>query len=206
MNIKAIASSPLVFVLGIVLAWFGGRASAPTKVVTTEKLTEVRRETSVVEKKIDLREIQALLTQFAQNVQKNIAVRRTEDIRPDGSKTIVEETTDTSKTDTKSSSEVKKETTATVTDNTRVWKETVRVEEKITLVERLRPPDRWSLGVIAGVNLPRLLSGDVQNYIPGIPNQVVVGGVVERHLFWSVYTGVWGNSRGDAGLQLRVGF
>jgi hypothetical protein len=206
MTFKEIAASPLVLVVGMALAWGVGRATAPTKVVTTETVKEIHHETVQTEKKMDISELQTLLTQFAQSVQKNVIIKRVEDTRPDGTKHVTEETADLSKTDTKTSTDTKTTTVASTTEDTKVWKETVRVEERIKLVEKLRAPDAWSLGVTAGINLPHLLTGGLPNYIPGLPSQVVVGALVERHLFWSIYTGVWGNSRGDGGVQLRVGF
>lgn len=206
MTFKEIAASPLVLIVGMALAWGGGRLTAPTKVVTTEKTVEIHHETVQTEKRLDLTELKTLMTQFAQNVQKNVVIKRIEDTRPDGTKHVTEETQDLSKTDTKTETSAKTDVVASSQESTKVWKETVRVEERIKLVEKLRAPDAWSLGVTAGINLPHLLTGGLPNYIPGLPSQVVVGALVERHLMWSIYTGVWGNSRGDGGVQIRVGF
>lgn len=207
MDWKSITTNPLVVVLVAAGAFVAGKYSAPVKIVESVKTVEVQKDVQVVEKKLDLTELQVILTKFAQSAQKDVYRKRTIDVKPDGSKHITEESSDKSKTETQSSTDAKKETAARSEEATKIWKETVKVEERIKLVEKLSLPN-WSFGLTAGVafHIPSISLVSATTYIPGIPEYLSVGAFVEKRLFGKTYLQLWANNQANLGLNLRWGF
>ncbi len=193
--------------VGVVLlagTFFAGRFTAPDKIktVTVEKRVEVIKETQVVRQEINLEELKKIVASI--KVKVNVVKEHTETVLPDGSKTTHDTTTDKTETDSKSETDTKN--TAKTETETKIWKETVRVEEHIKIVEKLKNPDTWTLGVQTGVSIPALAGRDVPNYVPGLPQQVMVGGFLTKRLIGPISGGVFINSHGDAGLQVSLGF
>lgn len=202
MNWKSIFSSPFVVVIGLVVAFLTGRMSSPTKTVEVEKKVEIHHEAQVIHQKVDFEELKRVVASIQQ--KNNVVREKTIVINPDGSSTTTEKETD--RTETASNTDSSSSTRGSSETDVKIWKETVRVEEHVKLVENLKTPDTWSVGVLAGANLPHLLDGDVPNYVPGLPDRLVVGVAVDRQLLGPVRGGLWANSRGDAGLVVRLGF
>jgi sugar diacid utilization regulator len=188
------------------LGFVGGRWSTPTKVVESVKHTETVKDTTIVQQKVDIAELRAEFLKFAQQIQKDVSKKRVVTINADGSKSIVEETTDKSKTDTTSSSDKTEQVVTHTEETVKLWKETVRVEEKYKLVENLKAPDTWVLGLQLGISFPHIIDGAVPSYLPWLPKQTVLGLSVQKRLIGPFYGGLWLNSRLDGGLQLSAGF
>lgn len=231
MDFKSLASSPLVLVLVGVLAWFGGRTSAPTKILEVEKhrdvsidtnlskATEASKEATVSDKKVDLTELKEILSKFAQNIQRDVVKKKTTTTAPDGTSTTVEESVDKSKSDTTASTDTKQKTDTQITESLKSlkesWKENLSLQEKVRvleseklrLVENLKIKD-WGFGVTAAValNIPDLRLVDTKSYTPYIPNQVVISTYLERRLIWNIYLQAWLNTRAELGLGARLGF
>lgn len=198
-------------VLVLLLASFaGGRYSAPAKIETHEivKTVEIQHETTTVVQKVDLTELKSVLAQYAQQINKDVIKKIVTVVNKDGSKVVTEEIVDKSKTDTEkmstnsTSTVVKNETATKVTNDSTKTAD----HETTTIVTHATAPG-FSLGLQVGANFPHLLdSADLPNYIPRLPGKSVIGLFVERRLLGTVYGGVWANSRGDGGVQLRLGF
>lgn len=192
-----------VSLLGIVVlagVFALGVYSAPTKTIEKVKVVEVQKETTVVQQKVDLEELKRVVADLQR--RNNVVRERTVVVQPDGTRTETEKEVD--KTETSSRTETTTNTSASSSTETKVWKETVRVEEKVKLVERLAAPDTWALGVQAGISLPALVGSDVPGFVPGLPDAVVVGVSVDRRVVGPVWGGAWANSQAAAGVQLRL--
>lgn len=206
-----VAAAAVVVVL--VVAFLAGRRTAP--VVTKEVAVEVHHHHEKVElrQEIDLKEVYAQLyaqlhKEFSELKSKT---KRTTVTKPDGTTTITEEEdrhlttgkeTDTKvdtkvDTDKQETTDLKKETTNTVV----VYKEK---ETKVQVAPTWLP----SFGV--GYSVPSLWGRDVPNYVPGMPDGMVIQGGVGRRvgsfLGADIYIGPFGSSRGDVGVQVTGGF
>lgn len=233
MTFKEITTSPLVLVVVGVLAWFGGRTSAPTKVVEIErhrdvsidtnlnKATEASKEATTSEKKVDLTELKEILAKFAQNIQRDVVTKKTTTTSPDGHKTTVEESVDKSKSDTTASTDTKQKTDIQVAESLKslkeAWKENLTLQEKVRVLEseKLRLVENqnlklkdWGVGLTAAMalNVPDLRFVNNKSYTPYIPDQVVIAVYGERRLFWNLYLQTWVNTRAEIGLGARLGF
>ena len=170
MNWKAVSTSPLVIVVAVALAYGAGRFSAPLKTVdlSHEKERVIERGTTVIEQKADLAEMQRILTQFAQQIQKSVArdvkTKKTTTTQPDGSKTVVEETEDKTKTDTKTDTQASSDTTKLREEHkaevTKLALERDQAREKLRLIQKELQPPNWILG--AAVTTP------VTQFVPGL--------------------------------------
>lgn len=194
----------------LIASFSAGRYSAPAKVVTVEKIktVEVQHETTTIVQKVDLDELKQAITKMAETIQKNVVKKKVTVVDPDGHKTITEETTDQSHTDvntTHTTTDTTK-TESTTTANT-TKDDTKTMERQVTTTTTRQTQPGWGLALQLGVSIPHPLDPSGQtNYIPQLPKQSVVGLVLERHLLGTIYGGAWGTSRGDGGLQLRLGF
>jgi hypothetical protein len=201
------AGGAVVLLVGVFAA---GRYSAPAKVVTVEKTktVEVQHETTTVVQKVDLDELKQAISQIAENIQKNVVKKKVTVTTPDGSKTVTEVTTDTSRTDVDTKETTTDTTKATSTTATNTTKDdTKTTDHQVTTTVTHPSQPGFGLALQLGMNFPHAFDGSAQtNYIPQLPKQSVVGLVLERRLLGTVYGGVWGNSRGDGGVQLRLGF
>ena len=196
-------------VLAVVIFWVGysvGHRRAPVQVREVEKRVEVQKQTMVVQQKVDISELKQVLTQYAQQVQKDVSTRRVIVVNKDGSKTITEERTDKSKTDTEKASDTKDAAASTTTTQKTVEvTKTVTVEKTVDRLVLSKP--NWLVGLQGGISLPHLIDGDAgPNYLPYIPRQTVLGLTVDRRLLGGLYGGAWANTRGEAGLGLRLAF
>lgn len=203
---KHLAVAVGVVLAVVVAAFLLGRRTAPVQTKEVTKTVEVQKQTTLVQQKVDIDELKQLLTQYAQNVQKNVDVKRVIVYQKDGTKTITEETVDKSKSDTEKSTvatdDAKTEKTTAATQTTETTKTVVQTVEKLTLQ---RP--NWILGLQGGVSVPGLFGGDSgHNYLPYIPQQTSLGLTIDRRLLGGVYGGAWLNTRGEAGLGLRLVF
>lgn len=200
---------PLVVVAAVVaavlLAFFAGRYSAPAKTVTVERRVEVEKATTVVQQKLDLAELHQALTQFAENVHKDVVRERVVVVNKDGSKTITEKTTDRSQTDVKQATATKAEAVTHAEKAETKTVEVIRTVERTVTVTNSRAPG-WLLGVQAGGSPLHLSDGAGPSYVPGLPRATSLGLTLDRRLFGGLYGGVWVNSRGEAGVGLRLAF
>jgi hypothetical protein len=183
----------------IVMAFLGGRFSKSPEIRTVEieKIKEIHHESTVIEKKVDIAELREAISAVA--IKRNVATRRVVVEAADGTKTTTEEATDKTTSD---STTATKEAIATKTEeSTKIWKETIRVEEKIKIVESLQK--QWTASVQGGINVLNPIQG-----IPGylVPDNFVVGAALDRRILGPLSLGVWANSRADAGIQLKLEF
>lgn len=189
-------------IVGLVLfgsGFFVGRRNAPvvTKIVETEKRVVVEKETSTVQQKVDIAE---LVKAVQEVVKKNNVVTTRVVVRaPDGTVTEKEVVSDKSETDSKSKSDASKNTKSET--EVKLWKETTRVEEKYTLLEK-KLELKWAIDLQVGYSIPSLFgSGPGFNLVP---YSGVVGAIgVYRHVLGPAWLGVWGQTTGVVGAGLR---
>jgi hypothetical protein len=185
-----------IYIVLIALALFGagaavGRYLSPPKTIVTEKVHEVTKTQVVTQTKTEVQIVKVHDQQTQERVHRTIV----EGIDPVGckSKTTVEDIN----------------VDSVVHDNThdtrvqyvdRVverWQD--RIVEKQTKV--LSQPD-WSVYAGVGVDATYFL-GQIQHGIPGLQGFVVQAGI-DRRLVGPFWAGVWANTEGVAGLNLRV--
>lgn len=173
--------------------WIGARN---TPVKTIDRIVEVQKETQVIEKKIDLEEIKTYLTKMAQDIKKDVSVRKTTTIMPDGTKVITEDKTDRSSQ--KTSSETTQSENKKQTEEAKIWKETLKIEERVKIIEKIKAPD-WVFGVMAGAsfNAPKLTLNS---------NGVTISAFAERRIWHWVYVQGAVSTRADITLSLRFAF
>lgn len=175
-----------------------GRWTAPARVETRETVREVAK---VVESAELRQEVERLRTRLSERAQAKNVVTVREVIRaPDGTVIERERTRDRTRTERRTSTEAT--STAKTEAKTERTAEVTRVEERIRVVDR--PSPTWAAGVGLGGHVPALWGGGAPSYLPGLPAALVVTGALDRRLFGPVYGGVWGSSRGDAGVGVRV--
>lgn len=185
-----------VYIVLIALALFGagvaiGRFMLPPQTVVTEKVREVTKTQVVTQTKTEVQVVKVHDAQTQSRVHRTI----TEGIDPPGcrSKTTVEDIN----------------VDSVVHDNTHdtriqyvdrvVEKWQDRIVEKQT--KTLSQPD-WSMYAGAGVDVMYFL-GQGQHGIPGLQGFVVQAGI-DRRILGPFWAGVWANTEGVAGLNLRV--
>lgn len=168
-----------------------GRYATPPKVVVTEKVREVEKEKVVTVTKTDVQIVKVRDAQTAERVHRVT----TEDKKPGGE--VVTTTTEDRNVDSvvhDHDQEVKVQYVDRV-----VEKVVQRDVEKV--VKQIRQPD-WSIYAGVGLDIPAFL-GQGQHGVPGLQGLVVQAGVDRRilGLFW---LGLYGNTEGVLGLNLRV--
>lgn len=205
-KIKKIITSPILILVLISGAFFAGRFTSPAKIKTVEieKRVEIHHESLTIEKKLDIQELKTMIAEFSTQRRSDLRKVTVTNTKPTGETTTTETLVDRVATDTVSKTDSTTKTSTSVDELVKLWKESVKTEEKIKIVEK-DSSSEWGLGIQAGLNLRSPL-GDTNNVIPGVPEQIVLGAFVERRLFLNIYTGVWLNSRLDGGLQVRMGF
>ncbi len=180
----------------LAVALFGGgmatgRYMLPPQTIVTEKIHEVTK-IQVVEK--IKTEIQIVKVHDAQTQQK---IHRTvvESKKPDGeaTKTTTEDiNVDSVVHDNTHDTEIKY-----VDRVVEKWQERIVEKEKRVLSQ----PD-WSVYAGVGVDIPYYL-GQGQHGIPGLQGFVVQAGI-DRRILGPFWLGIFGNTEGVAGVNLRV--
>lgn len=185
----------LALALGIFAA---GRytATPDTKIISVDKIVEKQLETKIINQQVDITAIMKRLEDYSKTQNKTRVVI----VRPDG--TRIEKETDNSaiskKTDT--TQDIKtKETKQEV-----VIKEVIKIEEHTKIIDNTKI-EKWRFALQTGYGLPALWR-DVPNYVPGLPNGMVLGVSAEHKFIGPFNLGVFLNSRLDTGLQISVGF
>ena len=180
------------YIVGTLLiagAFLSGRYMVPTKTITQ---TITIKDTSTTDK----------------NIQKETKARTIYVDRPVDhiiTKVIVREPSGkTTETDTDAThqgnlivdtiSDKKKDEQVQIKTET-VYKD--RVVEKVVSISN---NNMWEVGVLAGYGKTSL------NYIPKVPNNIVLGGFAEKKILGNLKGGLWINSRLDVGVQLSYSF
>jgi hypothetical protein len=179
----------------------GGRFTAKpvTKTVEVEKRVEVIKEVSTVVQKVDIDEIKKIVAEMSKKT--NIIRERTVVVAPDGTKTETEKEID--KTETNTKTETASDTKTKTETESKIWKETVRVEEKERVVEA-KTQNNWALGLYGGVNIPALGGKDITQIVPGVPSALTLGVEVEKRILGPIWGGAYFNNRLDTGLKIGV--
>jgi hypothetical protein len=202
-----IAAISLVLLCG---SFAAGRYSSPSTVQYVDKIktVEVQHETRVVEQKVDLSEIKSLIAQYAKSQQRDVFKKKVTIVDPNGGKTITEETTDKTKTDTQKTVSDHTDTKVVSTGkDSSDSSSSITQERTTTKIVAKDGGSNYGLALQFGINVPHPLTGDgLPNYIPGMPRQTVMGITFDRRIIGPIYGGAWGNSRGDAGVHIRFGF
>jgi hypothetical protein len=188
----------------LVLVGFGaGRYSTPDKVVTvdhTQELTkdfeQKTRETIASEYEVKLQQVkQQLLAEQKENSEVHTRIER----KADGSVVITkdEKTRSDTKTDSRTDTTTNTQTDKKETEKVVEYRdrEVVKVVEHDKLVENAKPD--WRIGVTAGVDVLDAWKG---NLAP------VYGGSVARRVAGPIFLGVFGDSRGVAGVGIQLDF
>jgi hypothetical protein len=207
-------------VVALILCLLGGvfylgRRYAPVKTVTVDKVTETHHETQVIQQQVDVQAIMHRLDQFSASLNSLVDISKTTQrtittiTRPDGTKISKEiDTTDLNKKSatnqtTTNNTVVDSNTKATAITNTDTKVDDTKTETKIVKTDALT--DKWRLSVEAGYSIPTLWRNE-PNYLPGLPNGLVVGAAVDRQLFWGFSAGLHIDSRLDVDVLLLKGF
>lgn len=135
-----------------------------------------------------IKELVTYRTKVVRVASKQTKVRKETktEVRPDGSKTVIEVVTDDSKIDSKENSDSSGQS------------------EKITTVKTQRP--NWNVSVMGTINHRRLLgAGQPLGYMyqTGV---VGVGVHVQRRFVGPVYLGGYANTNGELGVSLGASF
>lgn len=168
-----------------------GRYMLPPQTIVTEKIHEVTKTQVVTQVKTEVQIVKVHDTEQQQKIHRTIV----EGIDPPGckSKTTTEDiNVDSVVHDNTNSTQIQY-----VDRTTEKWQD--RIVEKETKV--LTQPD-WSVYAGVGLDITHYLGQD-QHGIPGMQGLVVQAGV-DRRIVGPFWMGLWGNSEGVAGLNLRV--
>ncbi len=197
-----IKSHPIVLaaVVGVglfVAGYSTGRYALPAKVVITEKVHEVivEKQVVVIQTKTEIQVVKVHDAQVDQKVHRVVA----ETTNKDGSttKTTTEDINIDSVVhdhDQTNSTEIKY-----VDRIVEKWQD--KIVEKVTT--KLSQPD-WSVYAGAGVSIPHYLgAGDIG--VPGLQGFVIQAGV-DRRILGPFWMGLFGNTQGVVGLNLRFTF
>lgn len=196
-NWTGFLKGPLFILVVAVGAFVAGKHFSPvqTKIVTVDKVTEVRHEVQTVQQQINIDQIIKQIQQSVKSVDRTVVKEVI--TQKDGSK--VERETDTSHSDQTKVSETNQETKVQEISEIKKFLDSYKQEEKIHIVEKLKAPNPWRVGVQIGY-------GKDAGIIPTAPNWLLLGVSAERNLIGSLNAGVWANTQKAGGLQLSVGF
>jgi hypothetical protein len=184
----------LYAVLAVLIAGLGfvvGRYLSPPKTVVTEKVREVTKTQVVTQIKTEIQVVKVHDQQQQEKIHRTIV----EGVDPPGCKSKT--TTEDINIDTVVHDNTHDTTIQYVDRVVEKWQD--RIVEKQTKV--LTQPD-WSLYAGIGVDATYFL-GQGQHGIPGLQGFVVQAGI-DRRILGPFWMGVFGNSEGVAGLNLRV--
>lgn len=201
-NWKAFLKGPGFIIIVAALCFYAGRRSAPaeTKVVTVDKVVEIHRETQTVQQQVNIDAILKQIKESSKSIDRTVV--REVITQNDGTK--VERETETSHIDRTSKTNTDSQTKVSELTEVKKLIESLKQEDHVQIVEKLRPPDKWAIGLQVGYGKTDL------NYIPNVPGHVVLGASVARTvdipLIGNVGVGLWANSRLDGGLQLSKSF
>lgn len=177
----------LLFVAGA----FVGHSMVPPKTLVTEKLKEVQVDKVVVQTKTDVKIVKIHDSQQDQKIHRTIV----EGINPPGcrSKTTTEDiNVDTVVHDNTHDVEVRY-----VDKVVEKWQDRIVEKEKLVLNQ-----PNWSVYAGLGLDIASVL-GQGQHGIPGM-NGIVVQAGVDRRIIGPFYIGIFGNTEGVVGLNLRA--
>jgi hypothetical protein len=207
-------------VVVLILALLGGtfylgRRYAPVKTVTVDKVTETHHETQVVQQQVDIQAIMHRLDQFSASLNSLVNISKTTQktittiTKPDGTKISKEtDTTDLNKKSATSQTTTNTTTIDTKANTTAITNTTTKVDDTKTETKTVQTgglSDKWRLTIEAGYSIPTLWRSE-PNYLPGLPNGMVIGATVDRQLFWGFSAGLHLDSRLDATVLLLKGF
>lgn len=199
---KSFIKGPFFVVVVAAIAFFAGRQTSPesVKVVTVDKVVEIRREVQQITQKVDIDAILRQIKESTKTVDRQVI--REVVTQKDGTK--IERETDTSKVVQTAKTDSNSQTKVSELTDIKTLIESLKQKESTVVVEKLRVPDKWRVGVQVGAGKTSL------NYIPQLLEHVVIGAFVdykiELPLIGGVDVGVWANSRLDGGLQLSKSF
>ena len=207
-------------VVVLILALLGGtfylgRRYAPVKTVTVDKVTETHHETQVVQQQVDIQAIMHRLDQFSASLSGLVDISKTTQrtittiTKPDGTKISKEtDTTDLSKKSATNQTTTNTTTVDTKANTTAITNTTTKVDDtkiETKTVQTGGLGDKWRLTMEVGYSIPTLWRSE-PNYLPGLPNGMVIGATVDRQLFWGFSAGLHLDSRLDATVLLLKGF
>lgn len=201
MDIKKLGLFVLVAVGLVGGGYAAGRYASPEKVVVTEKIKVVEKE--VVVRVVETEKVLDAIKNVSQ--QKNIKTVKVTEKKPDGTVTVREEKSDTSKTDSQTKVKEEEKTKAAET----IIKEVIVEKEVTKTIERSRP--NWSLALQPGFDVAGALGyGSPYSLLPVSDNfllrHAILGVSVERRLLGPLSTGLWANSSGAGGITIRLEF
>jgi hypothetical protein len=180
----------------IAVALFGGglavgRFTLSPSVVVTEKIHEVTKTQVVTQVKTEVQVVKVHDAQTQQKIHRTVV----EGIDPPGcrSKTTVEDIN----VDSVVHDNVHDTQVQYVDRTVEKWQDRI-VEKTVT---KLSQPD-WSVFAGVGVDVPYFL-GQGARGIPGLQGFVIQAGI-DRRILGPFWLGVFGNTTGTAGLNLRV--
>jgi hypothetical protein len=196
-NWRAILTGPVFVILVAAGFFFLGRQTAPesVKVVTVDKVTEIRHELQTVQQQINIDQVLKKIQETAKSVDRTVI--REVVTRSDG--TRVERETNTSHTDQTARTDTASQTKTLQLTDIKTLLDSYKQEEHTKIVEKLVPPNPWRAGVQVGY-------GADAGIIPGGPSWLLLGGYVERQVLGPISVGAWGNTAKTGGLQLSVSF
>lgn len=198
------------FVTYIILAvlltaggYAAGRWAQPAKVVVTEKLhvETVEKQVVVVQK-----ETQVQVVRVTDTIRDQSTDTHTEK-RPDG--TVVTDTHVRTAAETKTDTDTNKDTKLATAKTLDLHQTTDQSKTTVTLTH---DNPTWAFSLMPGFDVAGALGHGspyslFPNSLDGVPLQHFVLGVgVDRRLLGPLYTGVWANSAGMAGITLRLQF
>jgi hypothetical protein len=197
-NTKKVVAAVVVVAVLVVGAFAGGRYSAPDKIVTRTEVKTVATDRVVTQVDTD-KILDALKTL---NVQKDVHVVRVVEKEKDGTTKVTTTTDDKSKSESSTQTQDKTQTETKKAEEKIVYQD--RVETKI--VERTRP--QWGFTLQPGFDFAGALGHPSYSLLPStIPVQHLVIGVgLDRRILGPLSVGVWVNSAGVGGLNLRLEF
>jgi hypothetical protein len=194
---KSFVKGPFFIVTVACAAFFLGKCSAPkdVKVVTVDKVTEIRHEVRTIQQQLDIDQLIKKVQESARTTNRTVV--REIITQRDGGR--VERETENSNTNQTNHSTTDTSTKVQEISEIKKFLDSYKQEEKIKVVEKLTPPDMYRIGVQVGYGKDVIA-------IPSAPQGLMLGVYGERQIIGKLNAGIWLNTARSAGLQLSYSF